>query len=253
MKLDYYQLLSPEPVIFKQTGSFLSPTLREISRIGLPVYHTYLSFLFMTPEIFYSITDEEKYSDSLSLYELITMGNSPKIIQARETIAEALNFFMVEEVKYMEEYKIFLVFNGKDENGSPIPTGIIKKENYSLVCDIIAQRNNIRLKQEDVSLVKNEKARDIMRKIEKGRKKNSENPNTDKSFELGNIISKVCSRHPSINLLNVYELTVFQLYDAFYNVTNQLVYDLQSAAVAYNGSNAVPDFNYTDWFKIDNH
>ena len=37
----------------------------------------------------------------------------------------------------------------------------------------------------------------------------------DPSFSLWNIIGAVTSRHPSLNLTNIWQLTVYQLYDQF--------------------------------------
>ena len=65
-------------------------------------------------------------------------------------------------------------------------------------------------------------------------------------YRLSNIISKVCSIHPSYNLLNVYDLTIFQLYDAFFQLSYMRSSDLSERIFSNHGGDK---FHFEDWLK----
>jgi hypothetical protein len=43
--LDYFELISPEPVVVEGIGAFRCPTLRTISKRGYALYQRYLGLL----------------------------------------------------------------------------------------------------------------------------------------------------------------------------------------------------------------
>lgn len=135
MQLSYFELLSSEPVYLKNIGGIISPTLRDISSIGINTYQYFLSILLM---------DKKTFFDSY-------------------VIQNVLNFFIKENVSYSNEHECFLIHETET-------TGIITKEIYPKVCDLILQRNYIKTQHnEDLSKIENPKALEIMKKIQKGR------------------------------------------------------------------------------------
>jgi len=74
MNLDYFTLLSYEPVHLQHVGSVKSPLLKDLAGISLPVYHFYLSILMM---------------DVLS----------------------SLNFFLSDDIEYIESERQFATYN----------------------------------------------------------------------------------------------------------------------------------------------
>ena len=67
-------------------------------------------------------------------------------------------------------------------------------------------------------------------------------------MELGNIISAVANKSQSLNILNIWDLTVYQLWDCFSRLSNNSIYDIQSMSVAAWG-NKDNYFDATAWFK----
>ena len=65
-------------------------------------------------------------------------------------------------------------------------------------------------------------------------------------FHLANIISKLCAVHPSYNLLNIYDLTVFQLYDAFFQYGYMRSTSLSEQIFSNHGGNS---FKFENWLK----
>ena len=230
MKLEYFDLLSPDPINIQNVGGILSPKLRDISSIGINTYQYYLGILMMDVNTYFhmnemdeqynQLSDEEK--SSLNIFDLLTSNdNLTSLFQT------ALNFFIKEDVVYSDEYKAFLIQN---ENNV---IGVISKEIYPQILDIICQRNCIKSNQEeDLSKIKSKKALEIMKKLQKGRAEKAKQTKADKNMELGNIISAVANKSQSLNIINIWDLTVYQLWDCFSRLSNNSIYDIQSMSVA---------------------
>ena len=246
MKLEYFDLLSPDPINIQNVGGILSPKLRDISAIGINTYQYYLGILMMDVNTYFhmnemdeqynQLSDEEK--SSLNIFDLLTSNdNLTSLFQT------ALNFFIKEDVVYSDEYKAFLIQN---ENNV---IGVISKEIYPQILDIICQRNCIKSNQEeDLSKIKSKKALEIMKKLQKGRAEKAKQTKADKNMELGNIISAVANKSQSLNIINIWDLTVYQLWDCFSRLSNNSIYDIQSMSVAAWG-NKDNYFDATAWFK----
>lgn len=250
LKLDYFNLISPTPIPIQNLGHLLSPTLRQISEIGVDVYNYYLSIILMTPKMFFTmlkqqeqferLSDEEK--NSLNIFDLFILNEETK-----ELLRKIIDFFIVEDVIFYEPNNCFIVSSDVSNIQDNI-IGIISRENYSTLCDLICQLNNIKSKEiEDLSKAKG-KALEILKKIQKGRTEKQKNSKADKNLELGNVISAVANKHPSLNMINIWNLTVCQLWDTFARLTNNSIYDIQSMSVAAWG-NKENHFDTTAWFK----
>lgn len=246
MKLNYFDLLSPAPVYIPKVGGIISPTLKEISSIGINTYQYYLSVMNMDlksyftmmncPDLYEAFSNEEK--SRLNLFDLLIRNEQSALL-----LKDVLNFFIKETVVCTPVNRCFTVMDNEKIIGT------ITKEVYPQVCDLICQRNCIKfIRNEDMSRVKSKKAMEIMKKLQKGRaekvKLNSEYNNT----ELGNIISAVAGKSHSINLLNIWDLTVFQIRDYFSRLSSNNIYDIQSLSFAIWG-NKNNNFDVAAWFK----
>lgn len=255
MKPDYFDLISLSPISLPGVGGVLSPTLKDISMLGIHTYHYYLSVLSMDVKTYFSMLpnpepsafpSEEELS-RLNMFDLLTFQPSSAAF-----LAQILNFFLKEEVSFSEENGCFLVTTKKTHQTGPEKqtTGRITRENYESLCSLICRRNNVRFQKEvPLSGVKSKKAREIMKKLKKGRaEKAKSGKKTDTSTELGNVISAVANRHPSLNPVNIWELTVFQLWDSFFRLSNNQIYNIESLSVAAWG-NKDNHFDAAGWFK----
>ena len=246
MKLDYFSLLSPAPIYLPGAGGILSPKLDAISRIGMQNYQQYLAVLLLDTQSylaalgltkkFETLTKEEK-----SLTDIFNMLTSNE--QSTSMLQNALNFFMEEEIRFSSQQNCFLAYR---EN---TVTGTINKENYPLVRSCICRRNCINPgANADLSKVKSKKAQDILKKLSKGKAAKAKQAQSDRNMELGNIISAVANRSHSLNILNIWDLTVFQVWDCFSRLSNNSIYDIQSMSVAAWG-NKDKVFDISAWFK----
>lgn len=169
-------------------------------------------------------------------------------------LEEILNYFLlyltsfVENVNYNSDFDCFVLIDDDEV------VGYITKENYLEVCSIILQMNRIDSKDIiDLSKVKNKKglARILrMQKLKQQAQKTSKTSNPD--MELGNIISAVCAMHNSLNYKNIWDLTIYQLWDTFDRLQNQTIYNSNLFSVSVWGDKE-KKFKFNDWFKNINH
>lgn len=250
LKLDYFDMISPIPIHIKNIGHLLSPTLRQISEIGISMYNYYLSIILMTPKMFFTmlkqqeqfenLSDEEK--ESLNIFDLFISNEG-----TMELLRNTIDFFIVEDIIFCRPENCFIVSNDVSNIQENI-VGVINRENYEQLCNLICQLNNIKSKEiEDLSKAKG-KALEILKKIQKGRTEKQKNSKADKNLELENVISAVANKHPSLNIINIWNLTVCQLWDTFARLTNNSIYDIQSMSVAAWGDKE-NHFDTTAWFK----
>ena len=246
LKLSYFELLSPDPIQIQRVGGILSPTLRSISKIGINTYQYYLTILLMDLKTYFTMIQQEEQFELLSdedkaqmnVFDLLTMDD-----KSAELLQNVLDFFIEENVVWSNQNRAFLIH--KDDN----VIGVITKEIYPHICDLICQRNCIKSNlEEDLSKVKSKKALEIMKKLQKGRAEKAKATKSDKNMELGNIISAVANKSQSLNIINIWELTVYQVWDCFSRLSNNSIYDIQSMSVAAWG-NKDNYFDATAWFK----
>ncbi len=118
---------------------------------------------------------------------------------------------------------------------------------------MIRQRNHFKSAvQEDLTNIKNKKALEIAKKLKQGRAQKNAAAKPDDDMELGNIISAVAGKSQTLNLLNIWDLTVFQLWDSFFRLSSNNLYAIQSMSVAAWGDKD-KHFDAASWFRRINH
>lgn len=67
-------------------------------------------------------------------------------------------------------------------------------------------------------------------------------------MELGNIISAVAGRHPGLDIRTIWDITVYQLWDAFFRLCSNQFLDLQARSVAVWGDKH-KRFDAAAWYQ----
>lgn len=249
MKLSYFELLSPEPFQLNDVCKIISPKLKEIAALGTGLYQYYLSLLAIDLKTFFEMIGQKDTFEALSDEEKMSLNLSELIFSCPQLLVQlesALTFFLTGKVSFSVQDKGFIVEENKHI------TGIITTKEYPTVCNLICQRNCIPAKQEeDLSKVKNKKALEIMKKLRKGKTDSHKKSKSDSNMELGNIISAIANKSNSLNILNIWDLTVYQLWDCFMRLSNNNIYELQAMSVATWGDKD-KHFDASAWFnRID--
>lgn len=260
MRLDYGTQLSPIPITLS-IGTLRKPTLKEISQITFDRFSFYEFFLKLSPETYYtklrkendgeafwdSLTEEEK--DKITIYNIIEEDE-----KIRSTYVEIFNFFFVETVIYQEGFFILLKENTAIDNPDKIKReqvrGAIAKDNFSQVMSLLQQICCIYNEEEslDDMKFKNNLARKLMEKMLKAKKKEQEAKKSDLNLTIPNIISSLANKHPSLNYVNIWDLTIFQLLDAFNRTQANSMYDIDSTRVSVWGDEK-KTFDVSLWYK----
>ena len=254
IELDYGALLSPEPVVLS-IGTILKPKLRDISKLTL---------LKLTPKLYYtellrdedgeqkwnSLDDETR--DSLTLFDIIQ-----KDAPLQQSYCDVLNFFFLEKVVYAEKAFILLrpdFNNPKDIDAKRDIHGVISTaETFQQVSNIIQQICCIyekpKEKNEDIKF-KNKLAKKIYEKMLKAQEERDlkKSKQVNKDYSLPNIISAVSNKHNSLNPINVWDLTIYQLIDSFNRLRTNAVYDINSLRISVWGDEK-KQFDETLWYK----
>lgn len=257
MRLDYGTQISPVPITLS-IGVLRKPTLQEIAELTFDRF-TYYEFLIkMTPESYYtelqkenggkeywqSLTEEQR--EGITLYNLILEDT-----KLCNTYVEILNFFFIESVIFVEGSFILLnkeVDNIKDINTDSI-RGVISKDFLPQVFELIQQICCIYNAEDkiDESKFKNNLAKRLMKQMKEAAKQNAPKK-IDLNLTIPNIISAVSNKHPSLNYTNIWNLTVFQLWDAFNRTQMNSMYDINSMRVSVWGDEK-NTFDVSLWYK----
>lgn len=249
MKFSYEDLISGDSIPVEGIGHIRSPHLYELKPtqgIGFWTYNLYLNLLAWNKDEllkFMQMSSGKKlnaliHSDALTAFDVITILDSP-----RQMMQTVLAFFMDEELSWdAGERKFWTASKDTHER-----VGAIDRNNFENVRDMMLQANYISIgRSTKPPHFANEKARELWERAQKYLQQSAKNSSSDKRMELGNIISKLSCVSAGYTLLNIYELTIFQLYDQFFQYGYLRAMNISDMAFSNHGGK---DFDMQAWLK----
>lgn len=258
IELDYGTRLSPDPIKLS-IGTLIKPKLRDISKVSFDTYSYYESLAKLTPKSYYnavrknmggveywvSLTPEEQIN--ITLFQIIVKDE-----ELQRSYLELFNYFFIENVVFYDD--LFIILNEgineiTTESTSDDIKGIISEKNFSDIIYVIQQICCIEDKNANKPLkFKNDLAKKLYAKMQKAVEEQKIERKEDKNFELPNLISAVSNSHPTIDPINVWELTVYQLMDSFNRLKTNKMFDMQATSVSVWGDKK-NTFNTALWYK----
>lgn len=248
MKLSYEDLISGDLIPINGIGHLRSPLLSELKPtqgIGTWKYNFYLNMLvwekdelikFMRVTTGRSLKALEK-AGKLTTFDVVTLIDAP-----RELLREAMAFFMGENIAWDKATKVFVT---TDKQTNQI-IGSINRDNFEEVRDMMLQLNYINLgRSAKPQKFASKQAEEMWNRAQKYLKEGAKQK-ADKRMQLGNIISKLSCVSTGYTLLNIYNLTVFQLYDQFFQYGYLRAMDLNEMAFSNHGGK---NFDMQAWLK----
>lgn len=240
-------LLSGAPIPLEGVGTLLPPRLRDLcpgGRIGFSRYNRLLSLACMgTEDFLQGLGLKEAFSalpqgerESFTPYNLLTLFE-----EYRELLGELLGLFLAEEVRYDEDASRFVTL-APDGTAA----GRVDNENYPQVQRAILRLNCLSAQEPSAQNFKSGRARAVYEKILEGRKRQAKCLKPDDSLSLPNLVSAVACQHASYNLLNIWDLTVYQLYDQFARLNRKHQLDVSSLRWAAWGKDS---FDFSLWYQ----
>lgn len=259
-QLSYYDLVSPSPYNLEGIGHIKAVTLSDIDSLPykLDTYLSYINILKMDKDTYYKLT-EMKESDidtlnrifnernlKLTVYDLIMLNDV-----LRNNMFLAIDFFFVEEVFFDKSSNTFSLFTTpEDKDGEPDIVGVISRDNFKDVFKIVLQRCAIEVDEEedfDSLVFKNEKARRNYMKMQKGKKDRIAKKEILEKFDIGNMISALASRGNGINILNIWNLSIYNLYDQFDRSRHNKIDEIVSRSISIWGDKG-KTYDAESWF-----
>lgn len=249
MKFSYEELISGSEIFVPEIGHFRSPKLKELKPtegIGSWNYNLFLSALSWSKEDvikFLRVSTHQPLkaldkADKLNTFDIFCIRE-----YERRLLQDAMSFFITEEILWNEKKRCFETYT--KENGKYV--GTINRNNYEEVKDMMLQMNYINVgKSANPAKHSSEKAKNLWEIAQQRLKEQSAKAGEKKETTLGNVISKICAAGIGYNLLNIYELTVFQLYDQFFQYGYLRVSDLNERAFTIHGGK---NFKIEAWLK----
>ena len=250
MLFDYFDALSGEAVYLSGVGHIRSPLVKELyphSGLSNRGYKFFLSVLLWDKEDFlrYGTMMELRGVDKLSNPKLSAFDVATLLPQTREFCREILSFFMLECLAWDESARAYVAISD-DEDHSEI--GRITRDNFDAVREAMLQMNYVGV-DKDKSPVSHsdDKSKELWERAQQHLAEQAKKETEDKpAYHLSNIISKICAVHPSYNILNIGDLTVFQLYDAFFQIGYMRSADLSARIFSNHGGDK---FHFEDWLN----
>lgn len=215
------------------------PLLDDIAFVSYKAYEAYLSVFFLSAVDIGRIIGLE---DGLLPPTTTSLQLITRVPELRAALMQSLSFFMRADVLYEEDagYSIQL------EDG----IHYLSLDDIRDIRSVILQFCNI---QDDAEVApvkfKNARAKEIYEKIQKKKaekKKMSAMSKESLSMTLPNLISAVAAFSPTYNLLNIWQLTVYQLYDEFSRLSDKIQLSVFGQRWAAWGTD---NFDFSVWYR----
>lgn len=240
-----FDLISGSDLCFDGGCVVRQPKLKEIRNIGYQTYQYYLMWLSLDVDGFCKLIGADISQLSIpvdfTIFDIFTL--MPDVMQ---TTISALHFFIVGDIQFSEHEKKLLVVN---RDGLLYE---INNENYFQLCSCIMQICGVKKNADEQAKPKNAVAQKIADKLKRGKErleaaKRKQNPEQEERNELWNIIGAVSAYSPTYNLINVWELTIPQLYDQFARINNNYYVDIAKRRWCTWGEG---DYTLDPWFSV---
>lgn len=249
MKFNYEDLISGDSIPVDGIGHIRSPLLRELKPtqgIGTWTYGLYLNMLVWEKDDlikFMKISSGKRLKALVEDTRLGTFDTITLLEGSRKLLQKAMAFFMDEELVWDDKRHAFLTKS--KTNGELI--GSITRDNFDDVRDMMLQVNYINVGR-SAKPVKHSsaKAQALWEKAQQALKEQAKKSTDDKRMHIGNIISKLCCSGMGYTLLNIYDLTIFQLYDQFFQCGYLRAIGVSEMAFSNHGGK---DFDIQAWLK----
>jgi hypothetical protein len=200
----HLQLLSGQAMYVEGIGNVKPKTLREIVEVGYSKFLEYLNIF--TLEVRDFIKDEYLDQVDIPLFHVILAFDDDTF---QTHFKEAIEFFIEKKVIISREN--FTAICYEDENF------YLDSNNFSILKNVIKWQNGILQTTDKKDLkFKNDRAKKIFERLNKTKEQVDKLKKKEEGdLDLADIVSAIGSKSFSLNKLNVFDLTLYQLYDEF--------------------------------------
>lgn len=200
------KMLANLPIQIDDVGFFYVPTLRDLAAIGEQSYNEILSLLLIDKNNIPSLKNED-VSDFIILW---SMCLEDKNIWLKVKFGLELMFKEVVNISPSNSRYAYFYLGANEDNRH------IHRGNFDIIKNSIITSNHIKIDSEEEYNPSNKRAADLIAKLQAGKqeilklKKNQ--------VSLLSKVSGLAWKSNSINIFNVFDLNIFQFYDALSKV-----------------------------------
>lgn len=198
-------LLFGNPITIDSLGSITTPKINEILNIGFSKYNQTVGILCVTSEDIIEMLDV-KTEETIEPFDFICANCLNGSEQVQIQIMSVLELLFNDSIVFYGDS--FLIGDAKNER-------ILNKSNYNIFIDALKKINCMDSENKNNPTPKNKAEKEMLEKLKELRKKYAKYKNNSETISMTDIISAVCAKHPSINLLNVGNLTIYQLINQY--------------------------------------
>lgn len=233
------KLLYDKPIYIEGIGNFKLPTTEQIVEMNESTYQLYVAWLLISKDQLTNKDDEIcNYSDYEIVCAIMQQDND-----FRNVILSALETFLDSKPQIFENGMIYF--------GELKDSSFLTVEKWEYIKKLIRIGNYIENKKEEEYVAGNERARKFMEKLKK--KKELLNKTKKEQTNLHSITSAVGWKTGSF--FNVQNLTIYQLYDAYYRLglIENYHYTLTGIYTGNIDSSKIklPDINWANIIKLN--
>lgn len=218
---------------------------------GETLYNLFLDVLLRTKAQFLELIskglneDQLKELDKVPLFYLYLLFED-----TRKLLISSFNFFLDESIFYDEDNSRLITYkdNGLSEVDDATVVGEINADNFVDVKSLILRRNYIQPPKNPDGKRRSKRMMEFDEKIEKGRRQSKKFKANQRAMQIGNLVSKVAARS-SVGIDHIYNLTVYQLYDQFFEINGSIQIDAATTRWCIWGQD---DFDFTQWYTFAN-
>lgn len=208
---------------------------------GLPyaAYNSMISLLTMDRDQLLEAVDMKEAFEKMPIEAQDSLTSFDVICAAaplRHLMVDLLTLFCETEVYVDHDHRCLALLR---EDGQMQP---LTHDEFQQLRKVIGLVNLISVEEEKEMKFASAAAKRIFEKLQAGRKKRKQK--SDPAMELPNVISVVASKHNSYNLLNIWGLTVWQLYNQFTRLGFSMQVDAYTTKWSVWGSDK---FDWTLW------
>jgi hypothetical protein len=187
-------------------------TLSEIEQIGFESYNSFINILCVNKETLlksYQLTHQEMSEYLKADYFELLMSFIEHMVDLKSIIINSLSLFLREEIYFDSEEKLLFI-NRNDEKL------YIVEELLNKIKSVILKQNYMENTKDDPQKFnpENDKARELIEKMKQVKNK-LKKQNNEEGLNLSDIISIVATYSNDINILTVWNLTIYQLYESY--------------------------------------
>lgn len=231
MEISKLDLLHKEPIFLFGIGHLKVPTLNDIRHAGKS-YDTYMGMLNiedldLADKIGVPLNGRDRFHYIIQIPDL------------RAFYEELFRFFFLEDLVFQPVGSMWILMG---EKGC---VGTINEENFPDVVNAILICNHLEPKKATPMKFFNEKARRIYEKIQSGKKAMQASKHSS-GTSIADLVSAVAANSPSYNLFNIWDLTIYQLYDQFAQLNQRIGFDISSMRWA---AYSTEKFDLSGWYR----